>query len=222
MDTERAREDLFRMLHLATPVVLAELGWVLQSVVDTIMVGHLGPVAIGAVALGNALYYAPSLFGLGLLLGLDTVVSQAFGRGDFDECHRVLAQGVWIALFISPVLMVLFWAISFMPGHFGISSELFRPTNAYLHVLLWGTLPLLLYAAARRYLQATGQVGVITWTLVISNLVNWAGNYAFIDGHLGYAQAGCVGIGALDGICTPPDGCAALFLFLALRTAAWT
>jgi MATE family multidrug resistance protein len=56
------------MLRLAWPVVLAELGWMLQGVVDVIMVGRLGPVAIGAVALGNALYYAPSLFGLGLML----------------------------------------------------------------------------------------------------------------------------------------------------------
>lgn len=181
------------MLRLATPVVLAELGWVLQGVVDTIMVGHLGPVAIGAVALGNALYYAPSLFGLGLLLGLDTVISQAFGRGDFEACHRALAQGVWIALGVSPLLMALFFGVSLLPEHFGIAPELVRPAVAYLRVLLWGTLPLLLYAAARRYLQAAGQVGVITWTFLIANLVNWGGNYAFIYGHWGMPALGVRG-----------------------------
>ena len=44
------------------------------------MVGRLGPAAIGAVAVGNAVFYAPSLFGIGLLLGLDTLVSHAYGR----------------------------------------------------------------------------------------------------------------------------------------------
>ena len=68
------------MVALAVPVVLSELGWVAQGVVDNIMVGALGPAAIGAVALGNAVYYTPSLFGIGLLLGLDTLVSQAYGR----------------------------------------------------------------------------------------------------------------------------------------------
>ena len=49
------------MIALAIPVVLSELGWMAQGVVDNIMVGRLGPVAIGAVALGNAVFYTPSL-----------------------------------------------------------------------------------------------------------------------------------------------------------------
>ena len=68
-----------------------------MSMVDTIMVGRLGPAAIGAVALGNAVCYTPSLFGVGLMLGLDTLVAQAYGRNDHDECHRWLAQGVYLA-----------------------------------------------------------------------------------------------------------------------------
>ena len=47
------------MVKLAVPVVLSELGWMLMGVVDTIMVGRLGPAAIGAVALGNAVCYTP-------------------------------------------------------------------------------------------------------------------------------------------------------------------
>ena len=85
------------MVALAVPVVLSELGWMLMGVVDTIMVGRLGPAAIGAVALGNAVCYTPSLFGVGLMLGLDTLVAQAYGREDHDECHRWLAQGVYLA-----------------------------------------------------------------------------------------------------------------------------
>ena len=85
------------MMRLAAPLALSELGWMAQGIVDTIMVGSLGPVSIGAVALGNAVFYTPSLFGIGLLLGLDTVVAQAYGRKDFDDCHRWLAQGIYLA-----------------------------------------------------------------------------------------------------------------------------
>ena len=31
------------------------------------------------------------------MLGLDTLVAQAYGRKDHDECHRWLAQGVYLA-----------------------------------------------------------------------------------------------------------------------------
>ena len=37
--------ELRAMIALALPVVLSELGWVAQGVVDNIMVGQLGPVA---------------------------------------------------------------------------------------------------------------------------------------------------------------------------------
>ena len=36
------------MIQLATPVVLAELGWMTMGIVDTLMVGRLGAEAIGA------------------------------------------------------------------------------------------------------------------------------------------------------------------------------
>src|ERR1700758_1852778 len=113
------RAELVAMIALAVPVVLSELGWIAQGVVDNIMVGRLGPVAIGAVALGNAVFYTPALFGIGLLLGLDTLVSQAYGRRDHDECHRWLAQGMYLACIITPPLMILVASLSLRLTQFG-------------------------------------------------------------------------------------------------------
>src|SRR5580693_6890213 len=107
------RAELSAMVALAIPVVLSELGWMAQGVVDTIMVGKLGPAAIGAVALGNAVFYTPSLFGFGILLGLDTLVSQSYGRKDYDGCHRWLAQGIYLALLITPPVMISVWLASY-------------------------------------------------------------------------------------------------------------
>jgi MATE family multidrug resistance protein len=181
------------MVALAVPVVLSELGWMAQGVVDTIMVGKLGPVAIGAVALGNAVFYTPSLFGIGLLLGLDTLVSHAFGRRDHDACHHWLAQGVYLACIVSPPIMLFIFAISFGFTHVGITPEVADPAAGYLRVLTVSTLPLLLYGAARRYLQGVGQVRVVTVTFVLANLLNWFGNWVFIYGKLGMPALGVNG-----------------------------
>ncbi|MGH9599551.1 MAG: MATE family efflux transporter [Terracidiphilus sp.] len=181
------------MVALSVPVVLSELGWMLQGVVDTIMVGRLGPAAIGAVALGNAVYYTPSLFGVGLMLGLDTLVAQAYGRRDHDDCHRWLAQGVYLASIAAVPVMLLLYAASFAFTRFGITPAAAGPAGGYLRLLLWGTLPLMLYSATRRYLQAVGQVRVVTLTYVFANLVNWFGNWVFIYGKLGMPAMGVRG-----------------------------
>ncbi len=181
------------MLALAVPVVLSELGWMAQGVVDTIMVGRLGPAAIGAVALGNAVCYTPALFGIGLLLGLDTLVAQAYGRKDHDECHRWLAQGVYLASIAAVPIMAATGLASYGFTRFGIAAEVAGPASGYLRLLNWGTLPLLLYGATRRYLQGVGQVRVITVTYVLANLVNWFGNWVLIYGKLGMPALGVNG-----------------------------
>jgi MATE family multidrug resistance protein len=187
------RTELTAMVTLAVPVVLSELGWMAQGVVDNIMVGKLGPAAIGAVALGNAVCYTPSLFGIGLLLGLDTLVSQSYGRKDHDDCHRWLAQGVYLACIITPPLMLIIAAASYGFTRFGVIPEVAGLAGSYLRILNWGTLPLLLYGGTRRYLQGVGQVRVITYTYVLANLLNWFGNWVLIYGKLGMPALGVNG-----------------------------
>jgi multidrug resistance protein, MATE family len=208
------RGELRALIVLAVPVVLSELGWMTQGVVDTIMVGRMGPAAIGAVAVGNAVFFTPSLFGIGLLLGLDTLVAQAYGRKDYDECHRWLAQGVYLAAFITPLTMLVVWGASFGYARFGIAAAVAGQAGGYLRVLNWSTLPLLIYGAARRYLQGVGQVRVITVTFVGANLFNWLGNWVLIYGHWGMPRMGVEG-SALSTVI------ARLFMALALMGFAW-
>ena len=191
--TTRFRGELQALLLLAIPVVLSELGWMAMSIVDTIMVGRLSPAAIGAVGVSSALFYTPALFGIGLLLGLDTLVAQAFGRGDFDDCHRALAQGVYLAILYTPVAMLL---VGFAPHLFPllkITEAVRAPARQYLQLLNWSALPLLLYVAFRRYLQGVGKVRPVTFALISANLVNWFGNWVLIYGKLGLPAMGVRG-----------------------------
>ena len=59
------------MIGLAGPVILAEMAWVLMGIVDTVMVGPIGPAAIGAVGMGSTLFFAVMVLGLGTLFALD-------------------------------------------------------------------------------------------------------------------------------------------------------
>jgi MATE family multidrug resistance protein len=89
--------------------------------------------------------------------------------------------------------MLLLFAASFAFTHVGISPEVAAPAAGYLRILTIGTLPLVLYGAARRYLQGVGQVRVITITFVLANLINWFGNWVLIYGRLGFPALGVAG-----------------------------
>ncbi|MBV9032903.1 MAG: polysaccharide biosynthesis C-terminal domain-containing protein, partial [Acidobacteriaceae bacterium] len=181
------------VLALAMPVALAELGWVSMNVVDTIMVGRLGPSAIGAIAVGGSTFYAFAVFGMGILLGLDTLVSQAFGAGDHDDCIRSLMTGVYLALFLAPVLTLFFYLAPSFFSLIGINKTVSALAADFIRSLSLSTTPLLLYGAFRRYLQAMGQVRPIMYTLVSANLVNWLFNWLLIEGHWGFPAYGVKG-----------------------------
>ena len=194
----RALRHEFRpTLRLALPLVFAELGWMSMGIVDTIMVGRLpnSAIAIGATGLGQSLYHSIAIFGAGLLLGLDTFVAQAHGRDDIRDARHSLVNGVFLALLLTPILMLL---VSFWPAlmhRFGVSPELVEPMRPFLSALNWGTLPLLSYFALRRYLQAVHVVNPIMFALISANIVNLVGDWALIYGHLGFRAMGITGSG---------------------------
>jgi MATE family multidrug resistance protein len=181
------------MVRLALPVVLAELGWMAMGTVDTIMIGPLGPASIGAIGIGGSLYYSLAIFGMGLLLGLDTLVSQSHGAGDKADTHHSLAQGVYAAFLIALPLTAIFLAFTPVFGWLGINRTVSALGAPFVRMLGLGTLPLLLYGAFRRYLQGIGHVRPVMFVLVTANLVNWLFNWLFIFGHWGLPKLGVVG-----------------------------
>jgi multidrug resistance protein, MATE family len=61
--------------------------------------------------------------------------------------------------------------------------------------LAWGLLPLFVFSAVRRYLQSINVVKAVTFTLVSANIVNFAGNWVLMYGHLGAPAMGLAGSG---------------------------
>jgi MATE family multidrug resistance protein len=185
--------EVRRVALLAAPVALAELGWMAMTTVDTIMIAPLGPAAIGAIGVGNSAFYTLAIFGMGLLLGLDTLVSQSHGAGDKSDTHHSLAQGVYSAILIAIPLTIIFL---YMPGVFkvlGVNPEVSAPAGLFVRTLNYSTLPLLLYGAFRRYLQAIGHVRPVMFVLISANLINWLFNWLLIQGHWGLPALGVVG-----------------------------
>jgi len=187
------RGELKPTLRLAVPVILAELGWMTMGVVDTIMVGPLGPAAIGAVGVGNSLHLGFAIFGMGLLLGLDTLVSQAYGARDLALGRRWLATGVRLALLATLPLVAILLAVYAAIPALGFNPETMTLLQGYYWVVIWSTPFLLLYAAFRRYLQSTHHVAPVMFALVSANVVNAVANWAFIYGNLGMPGLGVPG-----------------------------
>ncbi len=166
-----------------------------MTVVDTIMVGRMpnSALAIGATSLGGGVFYTIAIFTGGMLLGLDTLASQAHGRGDTRDANHSLVQALYMVAVLSPFAMLAIGLGPMLLRRFGIAPDLIHETSRYLNALNWSVPPLLCYFALRRYLQAFNHVGIVMFALLSSNLINLAGNWMLIYGHLGFAASGVAG-----------------------------
>ena len=78
---------------------------------------------------------------------------------------------------------------------FGIEASLRDDAEGYLRAVGWGTLPLLLYASFRRFLQSQDVVRPVMFALISANIVNIFGNWVLIFGNLGVPAMGAAGAG---------------------------
>jgi MATE family multidrug resistance protein len=179
------RSELPPLVRLALPLIAGELGWVSMSLVDTVMLGR-GPnaaLAMAAAALAQVLFNT-LCFGVGgILLGLDTLISQALGARQQEEANAWLLHGLVMAVALSVLLMAAFAFGPLLLVHLPVDHAILAQAVPAMTGLNYGTLPLLLYFTLRRYLQAANHGRPIAFALISANLINAAGDWLLIFGH---------------------------------------
>ncbi|HWY68523.1 MAG TPA: MATE family efflux transporter [Terriglobales bacterium] len=194
---QEIKSEARSVFTLAWPLVLAEIGWMAMGLVDTIMVGHMpnSAQAIGGVSLGGVIFYTAAMFGGSVLFSLDTKVSQSFGAGDLADANHSLLNAIYIVAPLAPASMFVVWLIGRLLPGMGVNPEVLAQALPFLRAMNWSTLPLLLYFAFRRYLQAVNLVKPVTFALISANVVNLVGDWILIYGHLGFPPYGVAGSG---------------------------
>src|SRR5207237_6755473 len=148
---------------------------------------------MGAVSLGGILVHVLAFFGGGLLIGLDTLVSQAFGAGRREDCHRSLVNSIYLSMVMTPFLMLPVWLCAPLLWRLRIEPQLAALAVPYMKALAFGLFPLLLYFAVRRCLQAMNMAQPIAFALVSANVINAFFNWVLILGKWGSHDIGVAG-----------------------------
>jgi MATE family multidrug resistance protein len=132
---------------------------------------------------------------MGVVLGMDPLVSQAIGAGDAPRARAVLWQAVWIALLSSiPAMLLMVFAGAFIE-HIGIDIETSKSAYGFVLGRLFGVVPFLVFMAGRTYLQAIDQSGAAVWAYLWTNVANLIGNVVLIYGDPGLERLGLPAIG---------------------------
>ncbi len=179
------RGEFHALLQLALPLALTQAGHALMGAVDTAVVGRTGAVQLAGVGLGNGIFFAIAFLGIGLLMGADPLISQAVGAGDALRARRLYWQAVYTAVGASVVLALPILGVLPLLRPLGIPDDIAASASSFLVWRVPGLLPMLLFFAARAYLQAVGRARWLLYAVLAANVLNFLGDLLFVFGGQG-------------------------------------
>lgn len=195
-----ARTELWAILRLAGPLVASQLAHMLMVLTDTLMMARLSPEALAGGSLGAASYSFVSIFCLGVIAAVGTLVSIRQGAGDIEGATRLTQAGLWLAWGLALGGSILLWNIKPVLLLFGQT-----PSNVEMAGELLLLLPLALpgymsFMALRGFTSAMGRPVPVMVISVIGTVANFLLNYALITGMFGLPKLGLMGIGLVTAI----------------------
>lgn len=183
-----------RVLGLAWPVIAQNLLETLVGVIDTLLVAHLGAVAIAGV--GAALQVVFFLLAIlsAVSIGASILVAHAIGAGDRPGAERLAKQTlVWGLLGALPLAALGALAAGPLIRAFGVAPDVAAVGAGYLRITMVMLPPLLLVFAGGAVLRGAGDTRTPLFVSVLSNILNAVLAYGLIYGHLGLPALGADG-----------------------------
>jgi len=193
--TNMFRNEIKKTFLLSLPIVVGQLGQMLMSVVDNIMVGKVGAQALAAAAIANAIFTLIMVVGFGLTMAVTPLTAMACGAGRDKECGRVLRQGIIVNLFCGILLCIATLLISESIQFLNQPDEIVRPASSYMKVLGFSMLPLMLFQSYRQFAEGVSFLKPAMIITLLANIVNILANWIFIYGNLGAPALGLTGAG---------------------------
>ena len=189
------RREVRACAALSLPLVVTNAIEMAMNLTNAAFVGRIAPEALAAVTLALALYNVALTFGIGLTAAVSPLISAEVGRtGERGPAaRRVVQGGLWnAALIVGPIWLALWQAEPILRAA-GQEPALSRAAAAYLHVMQWGLLPVLVYLVLRSMLAALERPRWAVMTGVFGVLFNAGLNAALIGGGLGLPALGVAG-----------------------------
>ncbi|MDE6811080.1 MAG: MATE family efflux transporter [Muribaculaceae bacterium] len=189
------KSEYARLVKLGLPVMVTQLGIIVVSFADTLMVGRCGTRELGAAAFVSSIFTVIIVMQLGFANGLTPLIGALFSQGETRRTALVMRAGVIANLLISTVFTLLLGAGYFFIDRLGQPPELLSLVRPYYLIMLSTLLPMALFNAFQQTSNGCTDTSTPMWIIVGSNLLNIFGNWLLIGGEMGFPRMGLTGAG---------------------------
>jgi multidrug resistance protein, MATE family len=181
-------------LKLAYPVMVGQLGQILVSVADSIMVGKfLGTIPLAAISLAVSILIIPMVFAIGVAFGLTPLIAGADGKDDPAEAVKYFKNG----LVLNSVLGLVVYGVLAIFAQFahllGQDERVVSEAMPYLHIVGFSIVPMMAFFAFKQFAEGLSDTKAGMRVSLVANLLNILLNYPLITGWGPFPELGLAG-----------------------------
>jgi MATE family multidrug resistance protein len=196
------RREFGALWRLAWPLIATQVGFMMLGIVDILLLGRVSVRALDAVALANMWGWATLSLGMGVVNGIDPLISQAYGDSDREGAALALQRGLVVAMLVS-LPVALGWALT-GPALLALGQDPAIAALAQKYNLVRSpSVPFFMaLAALRSWLAGRNLVAPVMWIAVLVNVVNAVLGWALIFGRLGFPRLEVTGAALVAALVT--------------------
>lgn len=191
----KLKEHIKETVKLALPISIGQLGHIMMGVVDSLMVGRLGPSPLAAAVLVNGIFFMIIVLGFGMTMAITPLVAIASGEKNHSEVKKIFNNGFWINLAFSIILSVIMYIVSCVLPYLNQPKDVTLLAKSYLRIQIFSIAPFILFQVMRQYLDGLSIVKPAMYVAVFANIIHAFFNWVFIFGKLGFPAMGLNGAG---------------------------
>lgn len=189
------RREIKALLRLGAPILLTQVGIVVVSFADTMMVGRYGTAELAAAAFVNNFFMVPLVMLIGFAAGLTPLIGALFTRRDNFEVGRTLRLGMILNAGVAAVMLIVMGVLYFFLDRMGQPPELLPLIRPYYLIVMLSMVPAPFFNACQQTANAVNDTLRPMYIILMANVMNILGNYLLIYGHFGFPELGLNGAG---------------------------
>lgn len=194
MNKLEKRQFYNQLFKLAIPISLQSLVMAVLYLVDQLMVGQLGGVAIASVGMASKIYSVISVVLAGLATGLSVYAAQYWGSKDTRPITPLLGLSLGIGLLLSGSFsLFVFLNPRLCLSIFTTDKEVLEHGYIFLKIVALSYIPTMLTLLYSAVLRSTGHVKYLMGVSIATVGLNILLNYVLIFGHWGFPELGLAG-----------------------------
>ncbi len=183
------------LIKIGIPIILGQVGIILVSFIDNMMVGHYHTDHFASASFVNNLYALVYVLGVGFAYGLTPLVTTAWTKRKPYKAGGLLRLSLYLNLILAFLGVLIMGGLYFFLDQFSLEERLLPIIRPYYIIHLLSFVVFMAVSAFKQFFDGAGYTSVGMWAILSSNLVNVFFNWLLIYGEMGFPEWGLTGAG---------------------------